>query len=210
MYFALSIKGKNIQKETLKEVGMACWQITIDFMPVWPCTTFCDLFRRWNSRFCNLYFSFLCKWKGTVSSVGPNTNISGLCIPLFRKRYFAVSSWLGCHPSRVAERSRAESMEKASWHPGRRQASVSPIVLEIPQPSLSSWEFLNQETQVSYFLWCAECNQVQGLECKSVSATAFGTQALLHVSYLDFTQYSETPGSMGFDVCGSSANCFKS
>lgn len=57
---------------------MACWQITIDFMSVWPCTTFCDLLRRWNSRFCNLCVNFLCKWRRTGSSQKPGLSISGL------------------------------------------------------------------------------------------------------------------------------------
>jgi hypothetical protein len=81
MYFPSVYKGENI-KETLKEVWMACWQITIDFMPVWPCTLFCDLLRRWNSRFCNLYVNFLCKWRRAGSCQKPDPSISGLWSPV--------------------------------------------------------------------------------------------------------------------------------
>lgn len=142
---------------------MACWQITIDFMPVWPCTTLYDLFRRRNSRLYNLYFTFLCKWKLMVSSLDYNINvIRSLKFFLLKKKKKVLCSFL--LPGMSSSSCPGEERSRGQWKglsdiPARLLSEGSGHFPALPEKSKSGlW--------ASNVLWQADCNQAQGLECK--------------------------------------------
>lgn len=166
MYFPSVYKGENI-KETLKEVWMACWQITIDFMPVWPCTLFCDLLRRWNSRFCNLYVNFLCKWRRAGSCQKPDPSISGL--------------WSPAPLTRMPSFPRGR--EQKNWSQGGCPDTSAGELLSQGHLQLSLFflEVLNQGMLTSNVLWHGYYNQAQGLCMKISTCNYKGLSANLQV-----------------------------